>query len=219
MLRKDYLLQQIEMLSGMVARLLKLREDGDEQGAAEEIEQSYRETFGFEPKLISLLPSEFLFDKIRSGEYLDTTQGITLAVLLREDAMNFGAAVNALEHYQRLIRSLKVFLVVEHEHGLAPEQLALYAVDAVLDQMTDYELPADIKYDLFLYYEDTGEYARAEDMLHEALQASDSNQALIDEGISFYEWLLTLPDTELDAGNLPRDEVEEGLAQLKSQGA
>jgi tetratricopeptide (TPR) repeat protein len=216
MLRKDYLLQQIAMLSGLVARLLKLRDDGDEQGAADEIEQSYRELFGFEPQLISLLPSEFLFDKIRSGEYLDTSQGIMLAILLREDAMNYGATGNALEHYQRLIRSLKVFLVVEHEHELTPEQLELYDVDTVLDQMTEYELPVDIKYDLFLYYEDIGQYGRAEDMLHEALQDSDSNPELVAEGISFYEWLLTLPDEDLDAGNLPRVEVEESLAQLKS---
>src|SRR5512141_781262 len=149
MLRKDYLLRQIEMLSALISRLLSLRQAGDEQAAAEEIEQSYQDLFGLDPRLISLLPSEFLLDKLRSGEYLDADKGTTLAILLREDAMNHQARGDALEHYQRLAKSLKVFLAVAQEHQLAPEQEALYDVDGVLAQMEDYELPLEIKYDLF----------------------------------------------------------------------
>jgi hypothetical protein len=163
--------------------------------------------FGLEPRLISLLPTDFLLDKLRSGEYLDADMGIALAILLREDASNFQAQGIALEHYQRLTRSLKVFLAIELEHQLVPEQLALYDVDAVLAQMDEYELPPDLKYDLFQYYEDAGRFAQAEDMLHELIETSDSKEAMIDEGISFYESLLTLSDDELNAGNLPRAEV------------
>lgn len=217
MLRKDYLLRQIEMLSALVARLLQLHQAGNEQEAAEEIEQSYHDLFGLDSRLIGLLPSEFLFDKLRSGEYLDADKGITLAILLREDATNFLSQGNALEHYQRLTRSLKVFLAIAREHQLAPEQSALYDVDAVLAQMDEYELPPDLKYDLFQYYEDLGQFAQAEDMLQELIEASEgSNDALVDEGISFYEWLLTLDDGELAAGNLPRTEVQEALAHLRT---
>jgi hypothetical protein len=204
------------MLSGLVARLLQLRQDGEEQEAAGEIEEGYRELFGFDPRLIGLLPSEFLFDKLRSGEYLDADKGITLAILLREDAMNYLAQGNTLEHYQRLTRSLKVFLAIEREHQIAPEQQALYDADAVLAQMDEYELPPDLKYDLFQYFEDTGQYARAEDTLLELIEDSEDSAALVDEGVSFYEWLLTLDDDEMAAGNLPRAEVEEGLAQLRA---
>ena len=216
MLRKDYLLRQIEMLSGLVARLLKLRDTGAEQEAADEIEQSYQELFGLEPRLIGLLPTDFLLDKLRSGEYLDADMGITLAILLREDASNFQVQGNVMEHYQRLTRSLKVFLAIELEHQLVPEQLALYDVDAVLAQMDDYELPPDLKYDLFQYYEDAGRFAQAEDVLHELIESSDAKEAIVAEAISFYESLLTLSDDELNAGNLPRTEVEEGLAQLRA---
>ena len=216
MLSKDYLLAQIEMLSGLVARLIKLRDDGDEQGAADEIEDSYRELFGLEPRLISLLPSEFLFDKLRSGEYLELSKGYSLAILLREDAINYGNKGETIEHYQRMLRSLKVFLAIARENPLTPDQYALYDMDAVLDQMDQYELPLDLKFDLFHHYEDDGEYARAEDLLHEVIDDSDQNKDVIDEGVKFYEWLLTRSDEELDAGNLPRSEVVESLSLLKS---
>ena len=215
MLSRDYILAQIEMISGLVARLMRLREDGDEQGAVEEVEEGYREMFRLEPRLVGLLPSDFLLNKLRTGDYLDLPRGLSLAVLMREDAVNYGSQGNDIEQYQRLVGSLKVFLAVVQEHQLLPEHLAVYDVQAVLDHMTEYELPLDLKFDLFHYYEDAGEYAHAEDMLHEAIDDSDRNQEIIDEGIQFYEWLLGHSDEELVAGNLPRMEVEESLAQLR----
>ncbi len=219
MLRKDYLLAQIEMLSGLVARLLKLREEGDEQAVTDEIETSYHDLFGLDPRLIGLLPIEFLLDKTRSGEYLDTAQGMTLAILLREDAVNQLERGNGLEHYQRMLRSLQVFLTLSAEHHLQPEQIELYEIDAVLDQMTEYQLPQDIQFLLFHFHEDTGQFAQAEDVLHEIIDTSEDNREVVSEGIAYYEWLLTLPDDELAAGNLPRAEVEEGLQQVQALAA
>jgi hypothetical protein len=219
MLRKDYLLAQIEMLSGLVARLLKLREDGDEQAVTDEIDISYHDLFGLDPRLISLLPNQFLLDKIRSGEYLDSAQGMTLAILLREDAINHLERGNGMEHYQRMIRSLHVFLALSAEHQLQPEQIELYELETVLNQMTEYELPPDLKFELFHYYEDMGQFAQAEDMLHEIIDFSEDNGEIVNEGIAYYEWLLTLTDEELEAGNLPRAEVDEGLQHMKTQAA
>ncbi len=223
MLRKDYLLAQTEMLSGLVAQLLKLRQAGNELAVTAEIETSYHELFGLDPHLISLLPLEFLLGKIRSGEYLDTVQGLTLAILLREDAINQLERGNSQEHYQRVIRSLGLFLALSDEHHLQPEQLELYEVSTVLEQIADYELPQELKFSLFHYYEDTGQYAMAEDQLHDMMAmhplGNDSSAAkgeIIAEGISYYEWLLGQTDEELAAGNLPRAEVEEGLEQLRA---
>lgn len=219
MLRKDYLLAQIEMLSGLVARLLKLREDGDEQSVTNEIDSSYHELFGLDPRLISLLPNPFLLEKIRSGEYLDAAQGMTLAIVLREDAINQLERGGTTEFYQRMTRSLSVFLAIAREHQLEPEQLGLYDVEAVLGRLAEYQLPNELNFELFHYYEDLGQYARAEDLLHETIEQSERNPEMIAEGIAFYEYLQSLPEHELEAGNLPRSEVEEGLLLLKTHKA
>lgn len=219
MLRKDWLLRQIEMLAALVHRLLQLREAGDEQGAIEEIETSYHDLFGLDPRLIGLLPAELLLDKVKSGEFVDATKGITLAILLREDAVNYQTQGNPLEHYQRLLRSLQVYLASVHDQEIAPEMGSLYDVNSVLDDMSDYILPAELQYALFQYFEDSAQYSRAEDVLHELLESSEERQALLEEGAAFYEWLLTLSDEELEQGNLPRTEVQDGLAQLSRYAA
>ncbi|HEV2660598.1 MAG TPA: DUF6483 family protein, partial [Ktedonobacteraceae bacterium] len=67
---------------------------------------------------------------------------------------------------------------------------------------------------LFAYYELSGQYARAEDTLFDLLETGN-NREMVESGRAFYTRLLAKSDADLQAGNLARDEVDEGLAQLK----
>src|SRR6266540_1315786 len=58
-----------------------------------------------------------------------------------------------------------------------------------------------------------GQYGDAEDVLFEVLDDAPDDTA-IDHGIAFYQRLLAKEDDELNAGNLPRDEVRGALAEL-----
>ena len=215
MFQKDWLQRQLEMLSALIAQLLKLRQDGDEQAALQLIDDTYRELFGLEPRLVGLTPDEFLIDKVRSGNRIDGHRALTLATLLREDAAGQARGGNEAEHQQRLLKSLAVFLECSKDGTLPPHYSEVYDVQAVLDDLNDAELSPTLKYNLFQFYEDTGRYASAEDMLFELIDSSDAPQTLIAEGVAFYEWLLTQDDADLVAGNLPRREVEESLARLR----
>ncbi len=62
--------------------------------------------------------------------------------------------------------------------------------------------------------EAVGRYADAEDALFEAIDAAPDDSGPIDSGILFYQRLLAKDDAELEAGDLPRDEVKTGLAEL-----
>ncbi|MBO0783785.1 MAG: hypothetical protein J2P37_33660, partial [Ktedonobacteraceae bacterium] len=77
-----------------------------------------------------------------------------------------------------------------------------------------YELPAIIKERLFAYHEQNGAYDKAENILFELLEDMPGNQELRAQGLAFYTRLLQQSDADLAAGNLPRAEIEEGLAQL-----
>ncbi len=68
---------------------------------------------------------------------------------------------------------------------------------------------------LFSYYELTGRYAKAEDTLVELLETDHVNREILRGGIASYERLQEKSDFDLTAGNFSRDEVKEGLAQLK----
>ena len=60
-----------------------------------------------------------------------------------------------------------------------------------------------------------GRYAQAEDLLYELLEAAPGSKQMVVQGVSFYQRLLQKSNQELITGNLPRAEIEEGLAELK----
>lgn len=214
MFQKDWLLRQIEMISAMVAQLVLLRRNGDFQEAEQTIDEAYREMFGLDPRLVGILPIQFLNDKIMSGDRFDGHRGLALAVLLREDAQNRLDQGRIGEVDTLWLRSLAVFLAVAKVGALPPEHRELYDTESMLERIDPDAMPGEMKYDLFQFYEDDGQFARAEDVLYELIEASPSPEVLIEEGIDFYEWLLLQSDEDLANGNLPRAEVAEGLERL-----
>lgn len=59
-----------------------------------------------------------------------------------------------------------------------------------------------------------GRFAEAEDALFKVVRLIGPDPRIIERGLRFYETLKTLDDARLEAGNLPRDEVEESHLQL-----
>jgi hypothetical protein len=53
-------------------------------------------------------------------------------------------------------------------------------------------------------------------MLFELLEPDPTNPILHQEGLDFYHRLLAKSNYDLQAGNLTREEVEEGLRRLES---
>jgi len=79
------------------------------------------------------------------------------------------------------------------------------------------ELPTHTDVLLMEHYERIGQFGKAEDCLFAILEADPKNQAVLEFGISFYERLLGHSDVRLADGNLPRAEVEAGLAELRAR--
>ena len=87
-------------------------------------------------------------------------------------------------------------------------------IDLLRDELSDVSLPLQTLAALWRHYERIGAYARAEDALAELLEAEPANADLVVEAKAFYQRLLRQSDSTLEAGNLPRPEVEAGLAGL-----
>jgi hypothetical protein len=68
---------------------------------------------------------------------------------------------------------------------------------------------------LFRYFDHTHEYARAEDLLFELLEASGSDEDILANGISFYQQLLKKNDESLRADHFSMEKVIEGLSHLE----
>lgn len=67
------------------------------------------------------------------------------------------------------------------------------------------------------YFEQQGDYAKAEDQLYQLCETGAVGQGISQLGESFYQRLLVLPDSILAGGGLPRDEVEFGRDEFRQR--
>jgi hypothetical protein len=89
---------------------------------------------------------------------------------------------------------------------------ATEAIPALLEALEPYALPVEAERRLIDYHEATGDFAKAEDVLFDLADSGDETARNVGE--AFYARLRARSDEELDHGNLPRSEIEEGLAEL-----
>ena len=122
------------------------------------------------------------------------------------------------ESYYRYLKALHFFLAAAlRDHDVKDIDLAT-PIEDIMHKLEEYELPLKTKSRLFRYYEMIGSYARAEDVLFEMVEAEEpAGDEEIEQGIAFYQRLLKKSDADLSAGNMSREEVEEGLAQLRAR--
>jgi hypothetical protein len=89
-------------------------------------------------------------------------------------------------------------------------------IDVLADNLKE-ALPVQTHGLLMQHFERSGQFAKAEDSFHAALEQFPDSPALRQLGVSFYQRLLAKSDSALEAGNLPRAEVEAGLEQLRQR--
>ncbi|MDP9366588.1 MAG: DUF6483 family protein [Chloroflexota bacterium] len=213
-IRQDYLMRMIQQLSGVLARVAGLRADGRPDEALEEIGEAYGRFAGLNPSLVHALSEEDLVALLRARGGLDPQRTYALAELLREEAEIFAEAGRPEEAIPRDRKALRLYLEVLPELEDAPSPPDLAGLDAVLARVDPTAIPTAGRELLLRHYEGVGRFGEAEDLLFDLLDADDHAPETADLARAFYARLLALPDAALEAGNLPREEVEEGRARL-----
>ena len=222
MVKRDYLLRVIEQMGvawAGVLRLAGLRQGGQYEAAGQSIDQLLRQFLGLNSGALETVSAAGLISLIRLGRTAGAGDGVVaeklllLGALLREQAELHEAQGEADAAAASGLKALQIYLTVVVEEGVNDER-AVAAVAPLLDKLDEYELPFEIKDLLWRFHEQTGDFAKAEDALFDLL---DDAPDLIPQGVEFYERLAALPDDELINGNLPRDEVAAGLAELQAR--
>ena len=85
--------------------------------------------------------------------------------------------------------------------------------------LKDAPLPLSTQARLMQHYERVGAFGKAEDLLFAMLESEPNEPGLLNFGIAFYQRLAGKSDASLNDGNLPRAEVESGLAELDRRNA
>jgi hypothetical protein len=215
MINKDYILRIAEQTGRSLAIILGLRKYNQHEEALIYIDDTLLRTVGLTSRFINSLSDEMLVTTISPIGVLNIEACLWIAALLKAEGDIYEEDLGkSNESYYRYQKSLYLFLTaVLQEH--IPTDTDLYKdIEQLLQKLDDYELPPALKSKLFAYYELSGQYARAEDTLFDLLETGN-NRELIASGRAFYTRLLAKSDADLQAGNLAREEVDEGLAQLE----
>ncbi len=215
MINKDYILRMAEQVGRCLAIILGLRQANRHEEALLYIDELFLQAVGMTSSFINSVTEEMLLHMLSPLEKLDLNKCLWVAALLKAEGEIYEDQGNEKESYYRYLRSLRLFLEAQlHERTLSASDFTV-ETEEVLQKLQEYELPDTIKSRLFSYYELTSRYAKAEDTLFELLETHHADPEILQQGIAFYLRLQVKSDSDLEAGELSRDEVKEGLAELK----
>ena len=217
MIREDYILTWIKRYIRWLAEIAGFVRARDYEAAIRRIDLLLRTLLEVGPDSVTDLSDGEILARLTLGELgqLVDEKCMVLAAVLIQLAM-----VSAAQ--QRLELSRDCFLKSLHlVLGLKLRgdgtELAEYVptVEELVEALKPYDLPPRTYAALMIFHEQQGKFAKAEDALFALLESAPGNGDVIEMGVAFYERLLALDDATLSLGELPRTEVESGLAEIR----
>lgn len=206
MLRKGYIQQQLEGLALALSKLLKL--GGDRGQLLHEIGLSCKELTGLEMDTLLHVSDPTLMGLFSGGDKTRRAGNAFIAaqLLIEQARVDRTVARGALR------KALMLFAeALALEPSLrVPEHLASF--ERLRAGLPDADKPEVVRRQLARAYEAMGNFARAEDEWY-ALRDTGAPGAESDAR-AFYQRLLVLEDTEIDAGKLTREEILTALNEI-----
>jgi len=214
MLTKDYIMRMIDTLVKVIERVLHLKEIEDFNGALDEIDKVTKELFGFDRNFINNLSDAQLVKMVSASEVLIAPNCYLLGALFKEEAEIFRLQNREDASIELYERALNLFVEGLRNSGAEIEEGHLNKIKGVVDILENESVTIDTEESLFFYYEFTGAYDKAENLIYDLIEYDNK---YIENGISFCERLLKKDDNELINGNLPREEIAESLLSLRNK--
>ncbi len=221
MIRRDYLLRMVDQCLQALTRSLRLTQEQQFDAARAELDQAVRDLTGLDLNQVSELSEAELTAVLLQG---DATQVLRqkcmlLVALLRQAGDTHAAQGNSQRASVCYLKALNLLLQALAREGAFDFPEFVPSVEALVSTLDSDVLPVETNAALMQHYERLGQYAKAEDALFAILEAQPDQPGLRAFGIQFYERLLRQTDEALELGNLPRPEVEGGLAELRARTA
>ncbi len=219
MIRRDYLLRMIDQCVRALMRSRELADLRQYDLAQGEVDQAFQSLLGMSATDALKLPEPELTALLLQGEPpLVLPQKSLLCVTLFYRAGELAAGRGDLPGSQAFhLKALNFRLLSlwRDADPLVPDYVPnLEVLIGALDSTT---LPPEISIRLMQAYEQSGQFAKAEDVLFDLVANLPHEGSIAEFGRQFYRRLLRQSDDALTLGNLPRNEVELGLRDLESR--
>ncbi|HEX2865912.1 MAG TPA: DUF6483 family protein [Ignavibacteriales bacterium] len=215
MFKRDYILRLIEQLTQVLNKVLFSKEAGNLNEAKETIRQAYPNMLGLDPGMIRSMSDVEVINFLKITGSTQYERCLIIAELLKEEASVdelIGGDEASEEAALAYFDSLSLFLEALINKDELMTDRFINDMQMVLEKVSGFELPPEIAEKLFRFYEISGRYADAEDILFELTESG--NPLYLKTAEEFYLRLMEKPDNELLEGNLPKEEVREGLNRI-----
>nr|WP_306220657.1 DUF6483 family protein [Cohnella sp. WQ 127256] len=133
-----------------------------------------------------------------------------VAACLQQEADLLSDLGQTEESVPRYAKALRLDLYLIHNKMEIEGWDIRQHIEQLLRSLSSYELDTKTKLALWPWYESKGQLTEAEDLLYEL---EEEGVISAEEGDNFYARLSELEDSMLEAGGLPRGEMEEGRRQ------
>ena len=212
---KDYIMNMIRQFTNAIASIMGLKAENKIEESQEVLTDILKDFTGLNYEVLEALPYEILIHKVSGSRQTNAVKCLLLAELLNQQADIYKIKGELSRARNLYLKSLNIMInvILNGDNSVSEQNQA--KVNKLIGIIGRFDVPKDSALLLFQYYELTKSYAKAEDVLFKLIDKAELNNDLLAKGMAFYERLINIDQTELQKGNLPIEEVLEGLANLK----
>jgi hypothetical protein len=214
MLTEDYLIRMINLALAALASIVGLKTAGQYYEAFIEIDQTLEQLLGLRADLVRRLDDNSILTALTIQGSLDVDRLWIVAELYKEEGDIYNAQNNPAQGYWSYLRSLNFYLYGVLEGGGKHLPEPVEKIQALVQTLQGYDLPPETRFSLFYFYEQLGEYAKAEITLERLMTVPGAQEDIRAEMIDFYQRLLEKTETDLVNGGLTHTQVEDKLVKI-----
>jgi tetratricopeptide (TPR) repeat protein len=205
----------IRQATVVFAKVIGLKSAGQYQEALQVIDQTLEQLLGMDAEMIQFLDDESLFIILMKNEVLDLEKLGFIADLFKEEGDILKLQNQNNESINCYVRSLNYYLMISSNSETSRPNELSQKIDELLEKLDTYYFEEKTLLDLFCYYENAKEFAKADNMLSKLATRNDSKANVVNEMKSFYKRLIEKSPKELAAGGMSWTQIRNKLKELE----
>lgn len=214
MIKNDYMKELENALVLVTEEVDKNIINGNIDTAKELVNKELKSLVGIDIATVDLFSFSSLEGFISKDMQYNAEKFIAFGCLMRLYGLISGKENKENSQIDYYEKSLESFYKAYNEDD---EMNTKYLEDAadVASELSKYELSLDLDRKILKLYELANKLDKAEDTLFYMLRKTDNDGAIILEGMRFYNRLKEMEHDKLKEGDLPIEEVEDGILELE----
>jgi len=215
MFQKDYIMRMIEQLANVLAKVMGFKVSNRIEEIHPVLNEALYDFTGLGEAAIEGLSYKDLIDLVSGFDQINPAKCYILAELLKAKADAFASSSELNKSFNLYLKSFNIYAEVLLSNNKSDFEPNYNTIDETISIIRQFQLPYETQKLRFRYYERVMNYDKAEDVLFELLDQGAYQKIMLSEGIAFYERLKKVKPEDLEKGNLPLEEVVEGLEKVK----